>query len=645
MSTDDKFTPRLGRIRAKGKGSFRGQIFKAIQRAGGFKARAGKAGPGTRSGQGRGLGSGRIAGTRRVVIKARFTQLAGKGLRAARAHLRYLQRDGTTREGNPGTLYDQATDRADGRAFLDQCREDRHLFRFIVSAEDGDQYDDLKSVTRRLMAQMEKDLGTRLEWVAVDHFNTGRPHTHIVVRGIDDQGRDLVISRAYLSQGMRERAEALVTLDLGLQSEQERNNSLRREIDQARLTRIDRQLLAGRDAENVVNAAHRDSVAQTLRAGRCQTLAAFGLAEELGNGRWRLDPAMETTLRDMGQRGDIIKSLSYDLQGQSIGVDLRHAVLHLTPETRAPGPVTGEVLRRGPLDDFGDRHFVALNATDGRVHVFDTGKGGDDAGWPDRAIVQVRPVEVALKPADHAILSVAGRNSDVYEIEAHLRLEPTATETFAQTHVRRLEAIRRAGGAIERTPDGAFHIGDRYAQTALTYEQVLATQRPVQIEQVSSVPIDRLPTHAGLTWLDRADLPVPETEAGFGGRVRQGLAVRTAWLAAEGLGVLVDGRRLLSRPEREGLRRREWEHVAGDVRGTLDKPYVATQRGERLDGKLTGYRDTAEGRLAVIERARDFTLVPWRPVLEPHIGKQVSGVVDGGPINWTIGRSRGRGLE
>src|SRR5690606_273627 len=152
---------------------------------------------------------------RRVIVKTRLAMLAGKGGAAARAHLRYIQRDGVTREGEPGELYSAERDIADGKAFLDRCQGDRHQFRFIVSAEDADQYPDLKPFTRRLMAQMEEDLGTRLEWVAVDHFNTGHPHTHIMLRGVDDRGGNLVIAREYISHGIRERASRLATLDLG----------------------------------------------------------------------------------------------------------------------------------------------------------------------------------------------------------------------------------------------------------------------------------------------------------------------------------------------------------------------------------------------------------------------------------------------
>src|SRR3546814_5524701 len=77
------------------------------------------------------------------------------------------------------------------------------------------------------MTQMEADLGTRLDWVAVDHFNTAHPHTHIMLRGVDDTGQNLIIAREYISHGIRERAAALVTLDLGPRTDQEIEARLR----------------------------------------------------------------------------------------------------------------------------------------------------------------------------------------------------------------------------------------------------------------------------------------------------------------------------------------------------------------------------------------------------------------------------------
>ena len=87
---------------------------------------------------------------------------------------------------------------------------------------------DLRAFTRELMADAERDLGARLDWVAVDHWNTDNPHIHVLVRGRADDGQDLVISRDYISRGFRGRAEERVSLELGPRSEHEIRAALRR---------------------------------------------------------------------------------------------------------------------------------------------------------------------------------------------------------------------------------------------------------------------------------------------------------------------------------------------------------------------------------------------------------------------------------
>jgi hypothetical protein len=202
---------RLGRIRTSGprvRSRFAREVGRAIALDGGRKRDASshrRTFDGSRIG--RDAGVGRVLASRdryaalrgrRVVIKTRIIKLAGRGLKGARTHLRYLQRDGVTREGLPGDLYDAKLDRADSAAFIERSDGDRHQFRFIASAEDAIEYEDLKHVTRRLLRQMEDDLGTRLDWVAVDQDNTRHPHGRIVLRGEDDRGADLIFAREYL---------------------------------------------------------------------------------------------------------------------------------------------------------------------------------------------------------------------------------------------------------------------------------------------------------------------------------------------------------------------------------------------------------------------------------------------------------------
>jgi len=110
----------------------------------------------------------------------------------------------------------------------------------FLHPEDGVEIADLKAFTRELMTHMERDLGTRLEWVAVDHWDTDNPHTHVVLRGKDSGNKDLIIDRDYITQGLRGRAAEVAESWLGLRSEQEIEESLHREIEQERWTRIDK---------------------------------------------------------------------------------------------------------------------------------------------------------------------------------------------------------------------------------------------------------------------------------------------------------------------------------------------------------------------------------------------------------------------
>ena len=181
---------------------------------------------------------------RRVVVKARIIRLR-VGSKGADAHLRYLQRDGTDRKGERGRLYGaEGRDEISGREFLERGRGDRHQFRFIVAPEDGDRLSDLRAFTRDVMAQMEEDLGSKLDWVAVDHFNTGHPHSHVVLRGKDERGKDLIIAQDYITDGIRLRAQERATLELGPETDLELRPKLQAEVSAERFTRIDRAMLA-----------------------------------------------------------------------------------------------------------------------------------------------------------------------------------------------------------------------------------------------------------------------------------------------------------------------------------------------------------------------------------------------------------------
>jgi type IV secretory pathway VirD2 relaxase len=121
------------------------------------------------------------------------------------------------------------------------------------------------------MAQMEVDLETKLDWIAVDHHNTGHPHSHILVRGVTDDGRILNIAGDYIAHGIRERASEIVTLELGRQTDLEVTDQLRREVEAERFTRLDRMLLAEQRArgEFADLRPERDMLETMSATGRC----------------------------------------------------------------------------------------------------------------------------------------------------------------------------------------------------------------------------------------------------------------------------------------------------------------------------------------------------------------------------------------
>ena len=578
--------------------------------------------------------------SRRVVIKARLVKLGTKGVSASQAHLRYIQRDSATPEGVPGGLYSAERDVADGTAFVERGSGDRHQFRFIVSAEDGDQYPDLKPVVRRLMAQMEEDLGTKLDWVAADHRDTGHPHSHIMLRGKDDRAGNLIIAREYIAHGFRERASAIVSLDLGPRTDLEIEERLRHDVSQERLTAIDRRLIGAMDADRTVSSANRDSFQQSLRAGRLKTLEQLGLADDRGSGRWQLADGLEDTLRRMGERGDIIRTMQRELSARLPERAVADQVIESSGEMQ---PIVGRVVARGLADELHDRHYLIVDGIDGRSHYIDIGKGDAVEPLPEDVIVRVVGSPRGVREVDRTIAAVAAANDGKYTIDVHLRFDPHASEAFAETHVRRLEAMRRVMRSVDREPDGRWVIEPGHLERAAAFEARLAIDRPVTVELLSSIPLDRLKTMNAATWLDReltASEPLPLRDGGFGREVRAAQMVRQAWLVEQDLAEQVGGK-MTYRPDMLAtLQQREMLMVAKRISDELGKPFEEARQGDRIDGVFRRRVDLASGRFALIEKSREFSLVPWRPVLERHVGKPVAGVLREGGVSWTIGRGR-----
>jgi type IV secretory pathway VirD2 relaxase len=653
VEKDDAFQPKLGRIRdRKGRKAlpYIRRVLRTAERATGapWRSRSFRF-TGARIGRGRAHGAiaagrRRQAGQRRVIVKTRLVRLRGADLAAAKAHLRYIQRDGVTPEGEPGRVYDAASDRADGKPFLERSAEDRHQFRFIVSAEDSAELADLKPFIRDLMRQMELDLGTKLDWVAVDHFNTGHPHTHVILRGKDERGEDLVIARDYIAHGMRERASDLVTRELGPQTELDVIRKLEREVEQERFTRLDRAIL--RDASDgvltVTATPERNRQRHVVRMGRLRTLERLGLAAETEAGVWRLAGDLESTLRRMGERGDIIKTMHRELTREGMSRSMSDCLIYDPADARS-GRLVGRVVARGLSDEINDRHYLIVDAIDGKTHYIDVGNADEMVPTQVGAVVAVAPRQVTARAVDRTAAEIAAGNDGRYSSAIHLRHDPAASAGFVESHVRRLEGMRRAGFGPEREPDGTWIIKPDHLERAATFERAQARLTPVAIETLSTLRLEQQTRADGATWLDRelvAESPTTTRDAGFGREVKNALALRRQWLIEQGL-ARGEGDRIIYRANMVALlRQRELARVGAQLSGELDLHYVEARPGARIEGVYRRRVDLASGRFALIEKSLEFTLVPWRPVLERTLGKPISGIVRGDTISWTLRRKR-----
>ncbi len=560
MAADD-FEPKLGRIRSvsgRKNQKYLNRIVRDIRRTAQPKSRNSRSTfSGSQSGRGYSVAASKRVrgfqpGRRRVIIKARFTRIKNGDLGAARAHLRYIQRDGVTREGEPGELYGRDNDRVDGKAFLEGAEDDRHQFRFIVAPEDSAQLDDLKPFIRDLMQQAESDLGTKLEWVAVDHFNTGHPHTHIVVRGKDEKSNDLVIARDYLSHGLRERARELITLELGPETKHELDQKIEQEVQSERFTRIDRSLLndVERGILSISSSPNQNQQWQSHRMGRLRKLESMGLVKELKAGVWKLEERTEQVLQQLGQRGDIMKTMQTVLK--EVGSDRGASDYSVFDASQPDKKVTGKLVALGLSDEFNDRHYVVVDGVDGKLHYTEIGR-----------LSKYDPLSKDM------VVTLRGQNPN---------------------------KLRQSRQAIAR----------------------------VFIE--SYVPFRELASADGATWLDRKLLskePLEFRNKGFGAEANRALRLRQQWLTKEELmtdqnGQLVARRRLL-----ETLQRREVVRVAGKLQMELGLTYQPTASGERLKGQISKTVILASGQFAVMQKGKEFSLVPWRSKI---IQKQGTGL-------------------
>ena len=645
MSGDTDFTPRLGKLRDTGAGSskrFRSRLLKAARQLSAPQTKpaftGARIGRGNASGLHARIRSQRLPRMRlrRVVVKVHIARAkTGIGIRAYSRHIDYIQRDGVDRDGSGGQLYGRDDSEVAGRAFAERSMDDRHQFRIIVSPEDADQLGDLKETTRRLMSEMERDLSTKLDWVAVDHHNTGHPHTHIVVRGKDSMGQDLVIARDYLMKGLRARAEETLTQELGPRRDIEIAKSRHREITNDRFTGLDRELAEQSNKGALDVSPGSGAIGRfknSLQEQRLSHLEQLHLAKNLGDGRWELAPHWERALKAMGRKGDIIRTLA---AGVEPGKDVSK-VRFFDERTGDTPPIIGVVIQHGPEDELKDRRFMLVEDFHGTPWYAPVTDELGGASPPLGAVVELRPRPSRPRRADRTIAEIATRSGGVYSDELHADADPSASSAYRLAHKRRLEALRRAG-IVNRNGQGVWEIADDFIEKAAEFEAAKTGSVAMKVHSWTSIEA-QIKVHAQ-TWLDSEDRHPDLAESK---QISEARRARIAFLRGKGL--LKEGETGLNADVRKQLRLEELRRAGEAESRRTQRSHRVLETGEGFEGKFERTTDLAQGRMAIVGNEKAFVMVPWRPEIERQRGRSLVIEARERGVSWSIADSIKRGL-
>lgn len=475
-----------------------------------------------------------------MIVKASFTvHKTGRGRGALGAHVRYLGRDSASLDGQPGRFYDAEREAIDARAAVREWEQDRHHFRLIVSPERADmldrQPDGLTGYVREWMARVERDLGTRLEWAAVNHHNTDDLHAHVLIRGKRDDGNDLVIPRQYLSHGLREAAQEIATRLLGPRTAEQVRDATEKEVSAERYTPLDvaieRRLegdrrLRLRDYSKTDDAEYRRRV-----AARLQHLERLGLATRDRHGRWTLPADLKPRLRQLSERGDVIKKLHATHGRAAAAVDLY----------RGDRELIGHVVATGTHDELrGSQYVLVRAAADQQLHYVRVANIAALRGLEAGSVVSVRGADERRATADVTAVKPlhTGRGLGMVHVLSARSIQSQLDApawTWLDRQIHRMAHGKPAAVAFDSTLEAAaearrrWMIDHGYATNVDgQYRLNLSAARELRQREWQAVDREHQKKHGG------AIAPLPPG-SGVEGRYRGTLALHA------GLHALIDG--------------------------------------------------------------------------------------------------------
>ena len=331
---------------------------------------------------------------------------------------KYLARQGAQLADQRGLGFSEKDDDLNIAKTLASWQEngDPRLWKVILSPEMAHKLD-LKEHVRAVMGQVEKDLSAKLEWVAIDHYNTDNPHAHIVIRGIDREGQELQIKKEYFTQGFRLRSQQEATRKLGFRIEQDVLLKREHNIKSLHITELDREIGRKLTKDCFINltAEFKSSFAnekQLQLKSRLMFLESMGLAKKYDSVAWYVEPGFLDCLKHIQTQHDIVKTKNKHIHSIS-NPNLPVVVNKLE---HVGDKLVGRIIGAG-FDEFrNDSRYMLIEGTDNKIHYVPASLG-----------ISKRRDGGDLRNGDIVCLE---RKDFVSEKEGHKRVKYLAVEGF-----------------------------------------------------------------------------------------------------------------------------------------------------------------------------------------------------------------------
>lgn len=436
--------------------------------------------------------------SRRVIVKASYILAKNENARARISHhLNYAGRN-TLEQGNKThELYGRAEGAIDIKDKINEFEKAPHMFNIIISPEDGDKIE-LKDFTRDFVKTVENDLRTKLDWVAGNHFDTNEPHVHLLIKGLDDSGKKLLMTRDYISCGLRVRASQVINKKLGLRDWNDIVNGLKLDANKLKKCGLDdiisKNLREGFLDLTKLKMETLDDLPKGLITQRLAFLESKELASRVGAHGWQIREGFIEELRKLERSASIVEKLSGKIKVNKEDCEM------LSLKNLEDRTIRGHVVERGYINEIDEKEYLLVKSKDKKFIYIELEKYSEKVAAKVGEFVRIDSTKPFSGPkaSDFSINALAQENAGIYDAKLHERIAErnhslppgvTAAE-YAEVHGKRLEVLARKG-LVEKLADGRFVIPkDFLEQLTLESQRSKEGYKPhIKVTRISAAKI------------------------------------------------------------------------------------------------------------------------------------------------------------